>query len=302
MKKVLNLLLITMLAFSLAACGSSGGSGNGASKGGDTPQGGGNNSSGNQNSGKAENATIDETVILDQDGIKITAKSLVYDNTWGPELKVLIENNSSENIVVTSRETSVNGAMIDFTFYCDIAAEKKSNEGISIYKADLETASITTIKEIQFKIRVSNQDTYNEIIETDFITITTNASPDFVQKFDDSGEVVYNDNSFKVVFRGLVINESSIYRTRLTFYVENNTDQSVTLRTRDLSINGFMFDDNMYATVGAGKVIYCAITLSDSDLADNDITQIENLEFYINIYNSKTYNDIVNTDIIKIDL
>ena len=41
-------------------------------------------------------ANITETVILDKGGIKVTAKSISYDNWSGPEIKVLIENNSSE--------------------------------------------------------------------------------------------------------------------------------------------------------------------------------------------------------------
>ena len=82
-------------------------------------------------------ANIEETVILDKDGIKITAKSINYDGWAGPEIKVLIENNSSENVTIQTRRFSINGIMIDPTFSVDISAGKKANDAISISTSDL---------------------------------------------------------------------------------------------------------------------------------------------------------------------
>ena len=75
--------------------------------------------------------TVEEQVLLDQDDIKITLKSLDFDGFYGPELKVLIENNSDKSIIVQTRDSSVNDIMIETMFSCNVAAGKKANDGLT---------------------------------------------------------------------------------------------------------------------------------------------------------------------------
>ena len=55
-----------------------------------------------------EAAAIEETVLLDESGIKITATGL-EDGWLGTDLKLLIENNGDTNVTVQVRNSSVNG-------------------------------------------------------------------------------------------------------------------------------------------------------------------------------------------------
>ena len=59
-----------------------------------------------------EAVTIEETVLLDESGIKITATGL-EDGWLGTDLKLLIENNGDTNVTVQARNSSVNGFMVD---------------------------------------------------------------------------------------------------------------------------------------------------------------------------------------------
>ena len=56
-------------------------------------------------------ASINETVLVDEAGIKITAKSFDPNGFWGPEVKLLIENNSGTDLTFQARNASVNGYM-----------------------------------------------------------------------------------------------------------------------------------------------------------------------------------------------
>ena len=71
---------------------------------------------------------VEETVLLDQDGIKITLKSFSADDLFGPAFNVQIENNSDKNVTVQLRESSVNGVMVDTMFSSDVAAVMKAND------------------------------------------------------------------------------------------------------------------------------------------------------------------------------
>jgi hypothetical protein len=70
-------------------------------------------------------------VLLDEAGIKITAPSLeLQDEMWGPELKVLVENNTDQNITLQVKYAAVNDIMVTAMLYTDIQAGKKANESI----------------------------------------------------------------------------------------------------------------------------------------------------------------------------
>lgn len=69
--------------------------------------------------------TIDETLILDEKGIRITAKSIDYDDWFEPEIKLLIENDSDTDLTIQCRNASVNGYMVDTVFSCDVSSGKK---------------------------------------------------------------------------------------------------------------------------------------------------------------------------------
>ena len=54
--------------------------------------------------------TVAETVLYDVDGVKVTATG--YEEGWtGPEIKILVENNSDKNVLITSDSVSVNSSL-----------------------------------------------------------------------------------------------------------------------------------------------------------------------------------------------
>ena len=55
---------------------------------------------------------IESTVIYDEGGVKVTAKSLSLNGLLGPELDVLIENNTDKNLTIQAQNVSVNDFMI----------------------------------------------------------------------------------------------------------------------------------------------------------------------------------------------
>ena len=75
--------------------------------------------------------TVQEGVIFEQDGIRITLKGFDEKGLFGPELKFLIENDTDMDIIVQTRNESVNGYMIDASMSAEVASGKKANDGRS---------------------------------------------------------------------------------------------------------------------------------------------------------------------------
>lgn len=246
----------------------------------------------------SNNASITETVVFDANDIKVTAKALNYDGWMGPELVLLIENNSSQNITVQNRNASINGLMIDPMLSADVAAGKKANETMTIMSSELEQAGIKTIKDIEFILHIFDTETWDEIVDSDVIVISTDAT-DYVQTFDDSGVVAYDENGVKIVAKELNSSDS-FWGADLYLYIENNTEQDITVQARDVSIDGFMIDPVFSSEIVHGKKAFDSLTFMESDLTDNGITDIKEIELKFHIFDTASWDTIKDTDIVTV--
>ena len=237
---------------------------------------------------------VDERVLLDQDGIVITLKSLEWGGMFGPSLKVLVENNSDKSITVQTRDSSINGIMADSMFSCEVGPDKKANDSITFMESDLEQAGISTIKDIELKFHAFETENWDGGFDSDAITITTTADPAYVQNYDDSGIVVMEDQGFKIVMKR-VSSEDSFWGADVYVYIENNSETDATFQARDVSINGFMIDPIFSSDVLAGKKAYDTLTFFESDLDENEIESIYDMELSFHIFDASSWDVVLDT-------
>ena len=243
-----------------------------------------------------EKITLQETVIYDDQGIKITVKELLAG--WsGPELKVLVENNTTHNIVFSGSEFIVNGVTISGHAYIDVAAGKKTNDTITIYDDDLEVAGIQSLATIQgMDFRVYDSDSYVDLFDVAF-TLTTSIAGTHAQNIDDSGDVLFEKSEVTVIAKKL--HEDWLGYT-VVLFVRNDTGKEIIVNADDISVNGFTITGWLYDHVYANSVRFCEITISSSSLAENDIEKIETVTFTIDIIDADTYNRIATSEEIGI--
>jgi len=210
--------------------------------------------------------TVEEQVLFEEGGIKIILKSLSDDSFFGPSLKVLVENNSSKDITVQTRNSVVNGVMVDTMFSCDVVAGKKANDSIILSETDLDMASITVLKDIEFTFHIFDTKSFDKIVNSDTVKISTTADSSFIQDYDDSGFVALDKNNVKVVVKKL-----------------NNT-----------------IDPIFSCEILSGKKAYDSITFMESDLKENDIKKFESLELAFHIFSTEGWKTIYDSDVIKV--
>lgn len=293
MKKQILVLICILLSLALAACTSS------LDMSSDKAPASNPTSPDSTSSTPSKEVTIQEQVIYDAGGIRVTAVSLTNDSLWSPAVKVLVENNSDKNITVQARNCSVNGLMVEPMFSCDVAAGKKANDTITFMSSNLEAANITIIKEIEFYLHIFDSDNWEEIDDSPIITLTTSVDPAYVQDFNTNGFVAYESDGVKIVVQKLNSTDS-FWGSDVYIYAENNTDSNITIQGRDVSINSFMVDPIFSCDIAAGKKAYDTITFFESDLTDNGITDITELEIKFHIFNSDSWDTITDTQAITI--
>jgi len=69
-----------------------------------------------------------------------------------------------------------------------------------------------------------------------------------------------------------------------------------------MSVNGFMMTPYFSSTVYNEKMSLDEITLMSSELEENGITSIEDVELKFRVYNPETYDTILETDAISFSM
>ena len=294
MSRILLALLLVFVMVFATACGGDGEIKQPANVNGDSSSETNGTGTNNDSGSSDEEVTIAETVLYEADGIKVTAKSLA-DGLLGTEVKLLIENDSSKNILITSSSVSANGYMMPTAaLYAEVAAGKKANESLTLMSSELDQCGIETLAEMQFYLQIQDPETWETIKTTDLITLATSATG-YTQPVDDSGDVLYNENGYKVVCKGL--KQDIIWDGTVVFYMENNSNKAVSIYAENVSVNGFMQEVGLWSDLRPSTKMIDGMSMIDlSDLEITNIDEIKTIEFNLRIVDAETWEDIVTTD------
>lgn len=242
-------------------------------------------------------ASIDEQVLVDQEGVKVTAVEYIQGSLFGDGVKLLIENNTSKNLTVGCDALIVNDYMITDLFSCNIAAGKQAYETLDLYTSELNKAGINNVGQIEAYFRVYDSDSWEDLFKTQCITIKTSNYDSMDTSTDIQGVELVNQDGIKIV--GQYVDENSLWGAAVLLYIENNSDKNVTISVDDMSVNGFMVTPYFSSTVYSGKKAFDDITLLSSDLEKSGITSVDDIELTFKAHNPDTYDDIFEVGPVK---
>jgi|GEM_PF-2888805 len=232
--------------------------------------------------------TFEQKVLVDQGGLKITATGIEEDRYAGVKVNLLIENNTSNDLNISSQTMSVNNYMMDGSMYSSVVSGKKSNDYLRISYSDLNASEITNIGEIDIDFNVMDAASYDSVIITaDPLQTSDYASMD--TKAVSSGEEILNQDGLRIM--ALTV-DSDGYYVNVYYYIENTTGRDITIDTEDTSVNGYMMTAEMYNTIKNGKKAVAAMRISQNDLTSNSISTIDEFEVTFDIRDNSTYEEL----------
>ncbi len=232
--------------------------------------------SGDKQKEEKTKTTIEEQVLWDVDGVKITATGLDEDSIWGTQVKVLVENNSDKDIGISTDAVIVNDFMISDLTSMTVTAGNKSNENITLFSTGLNAAGIENIGKIEMYMHTFDPESYQTIDKSDCITISTSDADKADSTANIDGTTLYEKDGIKIV--GQYVDENSFWGSAVLVYIENNSDKNIIVQTDDIAVNGYMITGIMSSTVYSGKKTFDSITLLSSSLEENGITSIDDIE------------------------
>lgn len=314
MKQFTSFLLSALLVLSLAACGSNGGVRSIASE----------SSAGSTASSEAESSaaateeatatpepteepsaqpTLEETVLLDEGDIKVTATGLTdYGLGGAPDLKLHVENNTNGDITIqTSEYAAVNGCMIHGIASIQASAGDSADDIVMFLDDEFEEAGIETVSDIKLAVRAID-DNWNEICTSDFVTVKTSAYGTAETPAVD-GDVLYDEGGVKVILLGTEEEEDFdfYFPTYVKLYIENNSEQDITVKTLDFKANGAVTQCSLNAELLAGTRQFTELRLDANSCTQNGITELKDLSFYFSVCDLTTWNEITKSDTVTLE-
>ena len=115
-----------------------------------------------------------EEVVYDNDGIKITYMGMEAATlNVSTNIKFKIENSTDKSLTISTDDFSVDGYSINATMYAEVPAGKIANDSIGVLDSYLKDngLSYNSIKEAEFKIRITDSDHILKSEKSDVIKV-----------------------------------------------------------------------------------------------------------------------------------
>ena len=203
--------------------------------------------------------TVEETVLVDESGVKITATGIEYGN-YKAELELKIENSTDTEIDIGG-----NGAMIvnNFTIPAwisyNVPANEELEDTINIDLDELKLRGVYEIANMELHLTIDSIDTdhqFNDLLDTN-VNIPTSIADTYVvddmsyqnsisdpQTADRYGYEMLNWNTdtifdqYGVQFTSVALLKNSDGERYMLIEIVNNNDSAITVSLRNMNILG----------------------------------------------------------------
>ena len=232
---------------------------------------------------------FEAVTAVDNEACAVTIKSIDPDSLWGYTLKVLLENRSAETSYMFAVESAfINGVECDPFFAREVAPGKKSNEDVSFRLDTLEENGVGEPTDIEIVFRVHDADDWTaEDVAHETVHIYP-AGEDKVQTFQrqaqDTDTVLVDNDDISVIVTGY--DPDSLFGYGVELFLVNKTDRPLVFSVDDASVNGFMIEPYYGHELAPGKCCFGEMTWSASNLEENDIETVEDIEFTLHVRDS----------------
>lgn len=271
---ILRVALAAIMLSSLAACGSDGGE--------TTPVGDIGSSETQQNDANHQTtqdntptvATIEETVMLDNDDIKVTALSLTQDQYYHI-LNLQIENKTSSDLYVMASRTAVNSFVTNPNMGMDVPANGSAKGELKFWLKDVEAGYIADI-ETRFSYSNSNR-TINR--STERVKLETSAAAAHDYSYDESGTILYDAKGIKIICQGFNDEGNPIIYLSST----GELSEGCCVEEYEIYINGKKSSTSYSEWVFTNTRNIAELELRDKDVDGNELGEVESIKISFKI-------------------
>ena len=221
--------------------------------------------------------------LVDNDDVTVLITKIANNEHLGMQLKIQCVNKTDRALIFSWDTVSVCGFMYDPYWAEEVGPGKTANSTIDFDTYALEKMGILSVDEISFTLRVFDSENWMEepLVQMPCTIYPTGLSAETVRfpvREEVPGQVVVADDAHtRFVIEWVDEEDSSVYTVHV--YMENKTDRNLMYTWDMVSVNDMMVDPFWSTVVPAGKKACATVNFFRSELADNGITNVKNIEF-----------------------
>ena len=262
-----------------------------------------NNTDSNTNNEEKTEFSFEAVTVVDNSECTIKITKVNYDGWMGFSLKANLENKSAEKTYMFSVESAaINGVECIPIFATEVAAGKKANGDIYFADDELEENGVGDYTDVELTFRVydSNDWLAEEVaIQTVHIyPLGENKAVKYHREPKTTDKVIIDNEHLTVTVIGYEKDDILGYSAKL--YLVNKSDKNIMFSADEVSVNGYMIDPFFATSVLAGKCAFASITWFESALEENEISNVEEIEFKLRAYDNDNWfgDDFANVPVV----
>ena len=231
--------------------------------------------------------------LVDNESCAFTITATEFNEHMGLEIQVLCENKSDRTLMFSWNNVSVCGFMIDPMWAEEVAPGKKVNTTIGIDTFALEQMKVASVDQIDFDLWVQDSEAFMDepVVNTGFTIYPTGKTAETVQfpvyEPSETDTVIVDNEDLTFIVMN-VDDELADYYT-LNCYIANKTGKNLMISWDEVSVNGFMVNPFWALSVAAGKQAYTEIIFFRTDLEEQDIEVVQDIEFRLQAYDNDNW-------------
>ena len=125
----------------------------------------------------------------------------------------------------------------------------------------------------------------------------TSASGTVKQPALDEGKELYNKDGIRILAQ--YVDEDTFLGTAVQVFMENTSKRDVIIQCENMSINNMMVEGYFSTQLNSGKMAIDTIDVLSSDLEENNITQVQDVELNLLILDPDSFERLAESGVVS---
>ncbi len=261
-----------------------------------------------------EDVSVEKTILVDEAGVKITARDIATRGSRGVRLMLIIENNTDKTLSFRAHSTAVNGIMVDSQMHTEVDAGKRVYSHVEFPVGEFERSEMHDVADIELCFDVFDTESWEVHFASERIFVRTSLADESDYNYDYTGTLVYEDEELTIIAQGLTEVEDE-FAAGFILCVDNRTERNVTVQAYDVRLNGNPVTAIFNAEVIPERTVAAVMRFLESEFEKYKIEQygkeetdteeeaetekrdpIMSIEFTLHIFDSDTWEKIADSE------
>lgn len=227
-----------------------------------------------------------ETVLVDNDVLTFTVKSISANGDWGYTLNTEIVNKSGKTLSISADKAAVNDWAINIWWGENVEAGETLESELYFSRSNLSECDITDVFVIEFSLVARDADDWfsDDLYVGEHVVYPHGVENSTIPAYEIPEEaygLTLTDN-FNIYLPEMSYDEFwETYEVKV--YMENNCDKPLIFDFEDINANGWMCGASLYETVPAGKRTMSSFSVPSSVLEELGTTVPTAIETFLKV-------------------